>query len=718
MRWTTLPRRLWILCLLSILLVGLLPIVQAQTAAVPLTPDTPLTGALDADNIAQVYVFTADAPDAISLTAVSDVPLALLLTDGTGAIIAQIASAEGGATLETTLPDLGLYFVTVFQSPVDAAADTAPYELTLTMAGSVSVVATATPPEATTEATSETTAEATPEATTASNTPATYTLPQDILIGSGMEVRLEWNANVDLNLEVRDPFGNPLFWDARSTAIGGNFGFDANGLCEQIAEVPVETATWTPGFLPTGSYEILVFYRQSCVTPNPAVPFTVTTTVNGSVLDVINGSLTAPVQNQNSVYVANFVVNADGTATINQGGVYPDTSLRVLPADAQSLMDAAQPIQRDTAVTGAIVGDQAFQTYSFDAAANEIVSVSLNRTEGGLDTLLQVIDPAGNLVDVSDDAAGSTNSALPNLRLVNAGTYTIIATRYGKEIGGTEGAFELLLTGSSGQLPAEVTNLNLPQGAIGVSLVWNTSADLQLLVRDPVGDAVFDDTPQVNSGGVLAAQGNVGCVRAEGTPVSYIYWPNGLLRPGTYEIEVWYQNACNDTTPVQFTLTTLVNNEVVITERQLPQPDQRFVVSFTVNNDNTAVRGEGGFISNSSTSIPYRDEDPIIAASLDIPVGGEITPDNYFDVYVFEGAVGQTVTISMNATSGTLDPKLFLIAPSGAEAAQNDDAEPGVNKNSLIQNYELEEDGQYVVIATRYALNFGGTVGNYTLVVR
>jgi hypothetical protein len=702
MRWTTFPRRLWILCLALSLLLGLLPVIQAQTAAVPLTSDTPVTGTLDADNIAQVYVFTAATPDTVSLTAVSDSLLALLLTDETGAIIAQIASAEGGATLETVLPDAGVYFVTVFRAPAETAADAAAYELTLTLAGGGETAATPVPTEA----------------TATSNAPITYTLPQEILIQSGMEVRLEWTAQVDLNLEVRDPFGFPLFWDSRSTDIGGNFGFDANGLCERIAEVPVETATWTPGFLPTGSYEILVFYRQSCVTPNPTVPFTITTTVNGTVLNVINGSLTAPLQGQDSVYVANFVVNADGTATINQGGVYPDTSLRVLPADGQALISAAQPIQRDTPTTGAIVGAQPYQTYSFEAAANEVVSISLNRVSGGLDTLLQVIDSAGNLVEVSDDAAGSTNSALTNLRLVSAGTYTIVATRYGKEIGGTEGEFELLLTGASGQLPAEVANLNLPQGAIGISLVWNTSADLQLLVRDPVGDAVFDDEPQVNSGGILAAQGNVNCVRAEGTPVSYIYWPNGLLRPGTYEIEVWFQSTCNDTTPVDFTLTTLVNNEVVITERQRPQADQRFVVSFTVSNDNTAERGEGGFISNSSTTIPYREESPIIAATIGQPASGQITPDNYFDVYVFDGTIGQTVTISMNATSQTLDPKLFLIAPSGAEAAQNDDAEAGVNKNSLIQNYELEEDGQYVIIATRYALSFGGTVGSYTVLVR
>jgi hypothetical protein len=89
-----------------------------------------------------------------------------------------------------------------------------------------------------------------------------------------------------------------------------------------------------------------------------------------------------------------------------------------------------------------------------------------------------------------------------------AGQYTIIATRYGQELGGTQGNYTLTLTGPTGDIPPEVLALNLPTGDIEVTLLWNTLADLQLLVRDPSLDSVFDDTPSVPSGGRLVAAGN------------------------------------------------------------------------------------------------------------------------------------------------------------------------------------------------------------------
>jgi hypothetical protein len=713
MRWLTLPRRRVLLCLSVIwIIVVVVYTATAQNAATLLTAGTPISGAIDTATVARVYSFTASAGDTVSLTAAGELPLALLLTDTGGAVFGQAAdaSASGSVTISgIVLAQAGTYFVTVFPAPGTSADASGTFQITLNLPAETATPETTAEPEVTLNP------EATAEPTSVTPVTTTFQASQDIRVDSGMEVRLEWSSQVDLNLEVRDPLGNPLFWDSRNSPIGGRFAFDANGLCEIIAETPLETASWIPGFLPSGSYEILVFYRQSCVTPAQPVTFTVTTTVNGTRLEPLQATLTPPIQGQNSVYVANFVLNTDGTALINTGGIYPDTSLNILPAPAPDIQAAAQPITRDTPVTGAIFGQQPYLAYAFDAEANEVVSISLTRTSGSLDTLLQLVDASGALVDVNDDSADSTNSVLGNIVLARGGRYTIVATRYGKEIGGTEGEFELVLTGSSDALPPEVASLNLPQGAVEISLTWATSADIQLLVRDPVGDSVFDDEPTVNSGGLLAVNGNVNCVLAAGTPVSYIYWP--FLRPGTYEIEVWYQNDCGDPTPVEVNLTALVNGQVVVAERQRPQLDQRFVISFTVNADGTAVPGEGGFASDEVTSFDYLSEQ---SSSLtpNQPVIGQIASDNFFDVYAFQGVAGQTVTISMNTSSGTLDPKLFLVSPTGLQVAHNDDAVPGDVINALISEFTLEEDGIYVVVATRYGIQFGGTAGSYTLNVQ
>ena len=69
----------------------------------------------------------------------------------------------------------------------------------------------------------------------------------------------------------------------------------------------------------------------------------------------------------------------------------------------------------------------------------------------------------------------------------------------------------------------------------------------------------------------------------------------------------------------------------------------------------------------------------------------------------------------MNATGGTLDPALYLISPEGIQVAYNDDATPGENRNSVISEATLASSGTYYIIATHFALNYGGTQGTYTL---
>ena len=307
------------------------------------------------------------------------------------------------------------------------------------------------------------------------------------------------------------------------------------------------------------------------------------------------------------------------------------------------------------------------------------------------------------------------------------GAFTIIATRYAKDIGGTEGQFQLTLTGPTSDVAAQATSLDLPSGDIAVSLFWSTSADLQLLVRDPSGESVFDDNPLSGSGGILQESGNVNCVpAATGTPVSYIYWPPGTMRPGAYEVEVWYQNACAEFPPaVDFTLLIEVNGIVVADAREFPQIGQRYVTNFTVAPGGQVIVGEAGYIGAGSATLAYQAEAfdaPLIESGE--TVTGVISADNTFDAYLFDGAAGESVTISMSAATQTLDTNLYLISPGDRQIAANDDADPallgaaGRTTDSLISGYVLTENGPYIILATRYANQYGGTLGVYSLTFR
>lgn len=745
--------RIVTIALLLILSVGAGLVGVAQEPPTVITPGETTSGVLSTDDFSDLYLFIGTSGQVVDITATSSaLPLSLLLTDGQGTTIAQALPTGGTTTslLRIALPQTGSYLITVFGNVTNTPQGA--YEISLVAAGTGGAE-----PAPTTVETDSAAAPVDPAAPTQDQAPVVEQSPAaaptqstviapdtaggqspespqlsggqpittlesvgDVSIQNGMEVRLQWSAAADLNLNVRDPQGNQLFFDNRSTPIGGSFGFDANGLCDIISEAPVEQATWSPGFLPAGSYEILVFYRQDCEGVGPA-NFNVSVNVNGVSLPAIDATLSPPVGSGDSVYVANFVIAEDGSATINPGGLYPDSAIRQLTVPAAQLRDNAIPLQIDVPVRGAIFEQQDLISYSFEGQPDDIVTITMTAQTGSLDTLLQLIDPAGNIIEVNDDGGEGTNSVISNLRLLTAGTYTVVATRYGKDLGGTEGEFELLLTGASEALPEEIANLDLPEGAIEVVLTWNTNADLQLLVRDPVGAAVFDDVPLVNSGGVLELAGNVGCIE-DGQPLSYIRWPLGLLRPGIYEAEVQFQNTCDDPTPVSFTLTTIVNEELAFVERQNPTIGDRFVITFEIAQDGEVNVGPGGFI-DLQTELQTLDltDEPLIPITSGQTVNGSITLENVFDVYTFQGTAGQVVSVDMTATSGTLDTKLFLVDANGIQVAANDDrADEFVlndadRTNALINAFLLPADGEYRIVATRFATIYGGTVGAYTL---
>ncbi len=685
-----------------------------------LIPDEPVQGTFSADNTAQIYTLTATSGDDVTITISSDTAeliLTVLLSDSNGTIVGQALKTAGiAAIIEASITNSGTHFLTL--APLPGA--TGDYAVLLEIESDTldtpidEDILQEEPEEAIDEE------PITPEPL-ARITPDDFNLGQVTLI-NGITVELIWNSNDDLNLQIRDPIGGTLFWDSRTTPEGGTFGPDVNGLCEIINAPPnVETASWPGGALPTGSYEILVYHRQSCDLAEP-VDFTVLVTVDGLQLTPIEATIAPPLGGFSTVHLASFTVEPDGSANVGIDGPYTDTTVLPIAANVITALPA-QSISPGEVTTGVITNTQYFETYQFDGEVGEIITVEMLATQGSLDTLLILLNEQGIIIADNDDIEEifDTNSRMENVRLPANGTYTIYASRYGKDVAGTEGIYTLSLTSSntvsedSLAITSELSTLNLPSGDVEITLRWNTNADLQLLVRDPFGNAVYDDNRQVPSGGELVATGNIDCTVAEGPPVYHSYWPNGFLRIGSYEIEVWYQSECNDTRPVFFDLFAVVNGNLILRESVGIEFNQRFVVSFEIDQAGNVVLYPGGIIGNSQT-IPYQSE---LASAIAIGTGstvtGSISQNNKFDLYVFEGQAGDVVTISMTATSQTLDTLLYLIDPSGLEIAVNDDIVPGSNTNSLIQNITLTQDGTYTIIATHFGGIFGGTVGGYNL---
>jgi hypothetical protein len=81
--------------------------------------------------------------------------------------------------------------------------------------------------------------------------------------------------------------------------------------------------------------------------------------------------------------------------------------------------------------------------------------------------------------------------------------------------------------------------------------------------------------------------------------------------------------------------------------------------------------------------------------------------------WTFEGSAGRTLTFTMRAESGTLDPALTLYAPDGSLVAYNDDAaDPELGVSAQIVRVTLPADGLYTLEAGRFE-----GVGRFSLLI-
>lgn len=696
--------RTWAQRLALLMVVILVPLgasVAQETQRVLVLGGT-VAGTLDASAFVQVYTLEANAQQTVELVASNDlgVPLAIALTTSTGALVAQTVDddTDGEVALSISVLQGGTLYATVFKAAGVASISSVDFTLSYAVPDPLSAVATAETPTPT----------AAFEAVIPAVTPVAPAFQTGQFVAqAGLSVSLTWNSTDDLDLEVRDPVGGSLYWETPTTASGGTLGANVNQQCAvTTANQPTETATWSPGGIVTGSYEVLVYFQQSCNNNVPAA-FTLNVVVNGTALPPVQSSI-----NAGDVFVASFEVNDSGASALTGlSGIVNE----FLPDVAENIIGGATPITFGVPLGGVIENSSPYQSYSFEGRTNDVVTVSMEAGGGSLDTFLFLLDGAGNVVQVNDDAGiGITNSLISGALLPFDGTYTVVATRYGKRIGGTEGPYSINVTSQALDLPPEF--LALPRGLLEARLRWNNAADLQLLVRDSAGNAVFDDVPQIVSGGRLAAQGNVNCRVSTGNPFSYIYWPaEAPPRPGVYEVEVWFQSACNDLTPLSASLFLTYNGQQIFNDTIRSVEGERYLTSFTINADGSVVVSDGGIIRG-VTDLNYTPElasAPALLASE--PRSGIITQDNKFDVYLFTGTAGEVVNITMNNSSGTLDPLLYVVDAGGTLVAENDDAVAGENTNALIANLALPADGQYIIIATHFGGRYGGTTGTYSL---
>ncbi len=674
-----------------------------------------VSGSLDATIFAQTYTFDAQSGDIVTVSATSQtkgLSLALLLAGSDGNVLGQSVQANSNVvTLKNLrMPSAGTYFITVLRASGVQGNVNGDYNLTLS-------------------------------ATASSTSGKQVSLP------NGLSFSLSWTTQDYLSLEVRDPIGGDIHRHNASAPSGGQFGADANADCASATTTPTDNINWPGGNVPSGSYEIIVYYLAPCspastsggapqllatgtattlpkftptlaaVTGGGDVSFTVNVTVNGDTLQGLTGTL-----KPNQQYVGSLLLSSPDQSVILPGGVLPPSQ-----PDLSSFADKIAnptPLNGRTSITGTIAHTNPADAWSYTLSGSaKSVTIAMSATSGSLDAFLVLLGPDGNIIASNNDANGRTLDAEIANETLQPGTYTIVATRFAQELGGTEGNYTLTIhTGTQSVTrvaattpPSSAIPTTLPSGSIEISLTWNSRADLRLLVRDPAGVSVYSDNTSPNNSGILDRMGNFRCTNATTSPVTYIYWPSNLLPPGTYEVNLWMQSRCADTNILpQYTLSVNINGKQVINSVNRPDPNLlHSLTTFTVDSNGNATAGPSGIIQEQFTPNISDQIGTATPLSYGVPVSGTIDATHAYQLYRFTASKGDKVTLAMRNSSGTLDTNLFLLDPNAVQINANNDTSGKLLPAQIKQT--IPTDGTYIVVATRYGVQYGGTSGTFDL---
>ena len=397
------------------------------------------------------------------------------------------------------------------------------------------------------------------------------------------------------------------------------------------------------------------------------------------------------------IRVTNRNPNASGAFNLRLSSV--PATLTALNAEVLPYNDQTEDVINDVAPV---------DLYRFSGKTGELVTITMTALtpSSQLDPYLILMDGDLNELAANDDTAATRDARIVQYRLPKDSEYLVLASRSNLGSGTTSGSYRLSLT---------VGEIRLEEGALSASLVWGTSADLNLFVRDPNGTSINWSRPTSTSGGALQIDSNTGCTTPSDQPIEHIYWANEPPT-GDYGIWAWYQAGCGATTSTPFRLTVMLNGEPLLVIQDELLPGQRYEAAIRVGS-----AGQGFIVDTGMITQPLPQQtvseggDPLI--SISAPVEAEITNEVYARFYQFSGTLGNRVRITVVTVTGDLDPTLALLSSSDIMLpdGSNDDAGDG-SRNAALE-YTLPYTGQYIINVSRYAARGGLTTGRFRLLI-
>lgn len=206
-----------------------------------------------------------------------------------------------------------------------------------------------------------------------------------------------------------------------------------------------------------------------------------------------SGSLDAEIESlvieQDGTYV--IIATRFGQAAGNSYGAFFLTLEEAADSGMGNTMATALEALEDLPVEGELTGERFARYYRFEARANDVVTVRMERIGGGLDSLLAIVDANGTELTTNDDTEGSQNSAIVDFLIPTDGVYYIVATRYEREQGKTQGRYRLTFERGGNAFQDVPTDMRfVPYGSTLTGTINDTTPDAVYAFYGQAGESV------------------------------------------------------------------------------------------------------------------------------------------------------------------------------------------------------------------------------------
>ncbi|HLY28640.1 MAG TPA: matrixin family metalloprotease [Aggregatilineales bacterium] len=412
----------------------------------------------------------------------------------------------------------------------------------------------------------------------------------------------------------------------------------------------------------------------------------------------------------------------------------------VLIALSASPTRAATSLKYSQPATGSLNAGQTAD-YTFDGKAGDKPVIAMNTHNGSMVPHVALYDPQGRLIGEDSNGGGKGNALLKGTVLAADGTYKAQARNNAQS--GT-GTFSLVISeekhqvGYEGPKSAQTSTKEYYQ----LATPWNHTNITYQIVNTP---------PKLNGQDVRAVIAQAFQGWANVTPLKFtetsgqaditvdfqsIDGPLNILGetcmlPDPCGGQVTFDSDENWTLGAPqgdqtISLLGVASHELghaigmlhTTDANALMYPEYSPYVLQPTADDIAGVQrlyGPGAGRVSNPTVIPGLPNVTAMPAGQ-MQVSGQLDNTKFVHFWDFDVQAGDTVTITMRASAGDLDPFLIIVDANNHVIAYDDDS--GGGKDAQVRNLKFSQGGTYSVAATRFSQAQGNTTGTYTLSIQ